>query len=108
MSQSLAESSRTGDTLERSPGAILNSPRREIFLAVGAHMSTTQERVCVGCGGNEETKHLEVCPICNRYFCADCANRALGRRFCSNDCSRSYYYHGESDDDDEDLGLDDE
>jgi hypothetical protein len=63
-------------------------------------MAETYERVCVGCGAVEETVHLEPCVICGRYFCPDCAVRAgFGRKFCSTDCARSYYFTGESDDD---------
>ncbi|HWW61650.1 MAG TPA: hypothetical protein VN181_09800 [Thermoanaerobaculia bacterium] len=66
-----------------------------------ATMSSTQERVCVGCGETEDTAHLEACTLCNRFFCPDCAQRALGRRFCSVECSRAYYYQGDSDDDED-------
>jgi hypothetical protein len=64
-----------------------------------------RERVCVGCEATEETVRLEQCHICNRYFCPDCAHRAgHGRRFCSPECGRAYYFTGEPDDDD-DLQL---
>ncbi len=64
------------------------------------------DKVCVGCGTTEEEVRLEKCGICSRYFCVECAHRAYGgRRFCSPECARGYYFHGELDDDDiEDLG----
>lgn len=64
------------------------------------------EKVCVGCGVTEEQVRLEKCGICSRFFCVDCAHRAYGgRRFCSPECARGYYFHGEMDDDDnEDVG----
>jgi hypothetical protein len=69
-------------------------------------MTATSERVCVGCGDTEEMAHLEVCTLCNRFFCPDCAFRALGRRFCSEQCARGFFY-GDADDD-PDSGIDDE
>lgn len=70
-------------------------------------MAEAQERVCVGCGHTEELAHLEQCNICNRFFCPDCAHRAgFGRRFCSPECSRTYYFTGDTDDD-EDAASDD-
>ena len=65
------------------------------------------ERVCVGCGDSEEVTRLEQCQICMRFFCSDCTHRAgFGRKFCSPDCARAYYFTGEPDDDDEDLDTD--
>lgn len=61
----------------------------------------TPERICIGCGTGEETVHLEMCGVCRRFFCADCVHRAaFGRKFCSADCARAYYFSGEPDDDD--------
>ena len=68
---------------------------------------TIAEKVCIGCGDTEQMANLERCSICMRWFCPDCSFRALGRRFCSEQCSRAYFY-GDMDDDDKDLGtLDD-
>lgn len=65
-------------------------------------MVEAYERVCVGCGKDEELVRLEVCGICARFFCADCAHRAgFGRRFCSSECGRAYYFTGEADDDED-------
>ena len=47
---------------------------------------------------------LERCPICAKYFCSDCAVRGAGRRFCSPDCARNYFFHGDEDDDENDAG----
>ena len=65
-------------------------------------MSLNAERICVVCGATEETVRLEKCPICARAFCPDCAHRLGGRRFCSFDCSRAWYW-GDDDDDRENL-----
>lgn len=71
-------------------------------------MTGTAERVCVGCGDTEEMAHLEMCSVCARYFCPDCAHKAgFGRKFCSPECIRAFYFSGDSDDD-EDASLDDD
>ena len=60
------------------------------------------DRVCVTCGDTEEMARLERCGICVRYFCPDHAHRAFGgRRFCSPECARGYYFQGEPDDDED-------
>ena len=61
-------------------------------------MASTDERVCVTCGDTEGMTRLEKCTICDRHFCADCAHRAFGHRFCGGDCARAYWFHGEPDD----------
>ena len=66
-------------------------------------MSSVVERSCVVCGATEETVRLEKCPICARDFCPDCSYRMSGRRFCSFDCSRAWFW---GDDEDEDLNID--
>jgi hypothetical protein len=49
---------------------------------------------------------LEPCGICRRFFCADCAHRAgHGRRFCSPECARAYYFSGDNDDDEDSADL---
>lgn len=59
------------------------------------------DRNCKVCDVSAEVMNLEKCGVCANYFCRDCAHRAYGgRRFCSPDCARSYYFHGESDDED--------
>ncbi len=62
-------------------------------------MSEIQEKVCVGCGDTEEQARLEMCGMCRKSFCPDCAHRAFGHRFCSGDCARAYYIAGDMDDD---------
>ncbi|HEX2059521.1 MAG TPA: hypothetical protein VHK90_02165 [Thermoanaerobaculia bacterium] len=63
-------------------------------------MTDIHERICVGCGDTEEMARLENCSICRRWYCPDCAHRAgFGRKFCSVECSRAYYFAGELDDD---------
>ena len=58
------------------------------------------DRVCVTCGESEETARLERCAVCARHFCPEHHHRALGgRKLCSSECARSYYFHGEPDDD---------
>ena len=70
-------------------------------------MTESPERQCVTCERNEDVARLEQCHVCYRFFCSDCAHRAgFGRRFCSADCGRAYYFTGEPDDD-EDLESDD-
>ena len=70
-------------------------------------MTETVERACVSCGDTEEKVRLEQCQICTRWFCSDCAHRAgFGRKFCSAECARAYYFTGEPDDD-EDAAVDD-
>jgi hypothetical protein len=65
-------------------------------------MTEAAERVCAGCGDTEAQAHLEICTICHGYFCADCAVRAgFGRKFCSMNCARAFYYTGETDDDED-------
>ena len=45
---------------------------------------------------------LEACVMCHSFFCADCAHRAgFGRKYCSTECTRAYYFAGEPEDDDE-------
>jgi hypothetical protein len=62
-------------------------------------------RACSACGETEETARLEVCPVCRKDFCPDCAYRGTGRRFCGGDCARTFFY-GDIDDDDEDANAD--
>jgi len=65
-------------------------------------MTEVYDRLCSGCGGEEQAGHLEVCSICHRWFCPDCAFKAaFGRKFCSPDCARAYYFSGDSDDDED-------
>jgi hypothetical protein len=64
-------------------------------------MTFADERKCIGCGDTEDLALLEKCSGCGKWFCHDCAHRGQGRRFCSNDCSRAYYYAGDSDDDED-------
>jgi hypothetical protein len=41
--------------------------------------------------------------MCRSFFCPDCAHRAgFGRKYCSTECTRAYYFAGEPDDDDDD------
>jgi hypothetical protein len=78
------------------------------MISYGGAMPETTERVCVKCGQTDEQARLEQCQVCNRFFCPDCAHRGgQGRRFCSPECGRAYYFTGEPDDDDEDLEPDD-
>ena len=66
---------------------------------------SSNETKCVSCESTEDMGRLEKCAICARFFCAEHAHRAFGgRRFCSPQCAKAYYFHGESDDDDKELG----
>ena len=65
-------------------------------------MTSTPDRVCIGCGDTEEKAHLELCNACGRFFCRDCAYKAgFGRIFCSSDCARAWYFVGDPDDDED-------
>jgi len=61
------------------------------------------ERRCIHCGETEETVRLDRCVVCGRDFCPDCGYRATGRRFCTAECARAFFYGDE--DDDENDGL---
>jgi hypothetical protein len=62
-------------------------------------MSFVEERRCAGCADTEEMAPLDRCVVCGKYFCPDCAYRAMGRRFCAQACSVQFYY-GDTDDED--------
>ena len=62
-------------------------------------MTEIHDRVCKTCGAGAEARILEACAICQHHFCSDCAHKGYGRKFCSADCARSYYFTGETDDD---------
>jgi len=64
------------------------------------------ERRCIGCQQNEEAVRLEHCVACGRDFCADCAYRAAGRRYCSAQCARNFFYGDDDDDDENDAAAD--
>jgi hypothetical protein len=64
-------------------------------------MSDVEGRQCIRCGVAEGAALLERCVACGKYFCADCTYRATGRRFCSAECARAFFY-GDSDDDESD------
>ena len=77
-------------------------------MSAWGEMAEPNERVCIKCGVTDEQARLEQCHVCYRFFCPDCAHRAgFGRRFCSPECGRAYYFTGEPDDD-EDLDESDE
>ncbi len=65
-------------------------------------MSESQERVCKGCGVADAVVRLEVCAMCRSFFCPDCAHRAgFGRKYCSAECTRAYYFAGDPEDDED-------
>lgn len=71
-------------------------------------MTESTERVCVGCGSAGEAVSLETCSICNRFYCPDCAHKGgFGRRFCSPECARAWYFTGDNDDDEDSASPDD-
>ena len=71
-------------------------------------MLEVDERRCVGCGDTEAEAHLDRCVVCGKYFCADCTFRMTGRRFCSSECARAFFWEGVDDDDDNDTDDDDD
>ena len=90
---------------KRPRSIVKHAARTEISGHASDQMSTLEIRFCVTCAKTQNEIHLERCGICARYFCTDCAHRAIGgRRFCSAECAKSYFFHGEPDDDDEDPG----
>jgi len=68
-------------------------------------MSDVEGRQCIRCGVAEGAALLDRCVACGKYFCADCAYRATGRRFCSHECARAFFY-GDGDDDESDDDAD--
>jgi len=87
----------------RSPRAASSRtilPVPETIIATQAQLTdmSTLERRCIGCEETEETARLERCVTCGRDFCGDCAYRATGRRFCSGECARAFFYGDEDDD----------
>ena len=65
-------------------------------------MTESEGHVCVTCGASEDLARLEHCSICRKLYWAECAHKAgHGRRFCSPECARAYYFAGELDDDDD-------
>jgi hypothetical protein len=69
-------------------------------------MSDVEGRQCIRCGVAEGAALLERCVACGKYFCGDCAYRATGRRFCSSECSRAFFYgDGDDDENDDDAGA---
>jgi hypothetical protein len=69
-------------------------------------MDYVEGRRCIRCGDLEGDVLLERCVGCGKDFCADCAYRATGRRFCSDQCARTFFY-GDTDDDESDDIPDD-
>ena len=92
-----------GRTQESRVRTTLQQPERSnISEAGGGEMSEVGERVCKGCGLGEDAVRLEACSMCRSFFCSDCAHRAgFGRRYCSTDCTRAYYFAGQPEDDDD-------
>lgn len=92
-----SDTSPSGDqNLEFATGSF-QSP-----VARGRHTNMYDENTCGNCGATSETMHLEKCPICFTYFCADCAYRATGRRLCSERCAMFMMAGDDDDETDED------
>ncbi len=64
----------------------------------------SDERSCVTCGATDGVAHLEICRMCRRIFCLDCAWKMRGVAFCSEGCG-SMFFQG---DEEEDSGDDDD
>jgi hypothetical protein len=70
---------------------------------ISREMTDLHDRVCKTCGATDDAARLEPCAMCRSFFCPDCAHRAgFGRKYCSTECTRAYYFAGEPDDDDDD------
>jgi hypothetical protein len=67
--------------------------------------SRDKDNFCSVCGALGETKPLERCPVCSKYFCGDCCYRGSGRRLCSERCKMILFY---GDQDDPEAQIDDE
>ena len=57
------------------------------------------ERACFSCGDDIENVQLEICRICFREFCADCAFKGPWGRFCSDGCNESFMYGADDEQD---------
>ena len=64
-----------------------------------------EARTCSKCGASEDVLKHERCRICFKNFCAECASRMGGERFCSESCSM-LFFHGEDDDEPDYKGDD--
>ena len=47
---------------------------------------------CAGCQVSDEESGLHKCPICFKWTCENCANRAFGRIFCSKRCADQFFF----------------
>jgi hypothetical protein len=47
----------------------------------------------------EQERRLNKCPICYKFVCEKCAQRSMGRDFCSKTCAHNFFF-GDGDDDD--------
>ena len=50
---------------------------------------------CLGCQKDEQETSLQKCPICFKWVCDNCANRAFGRSFCSKRCADLFFFGDE-------------
>ena len=53
------------------------------------------ERNCMVCSLTTVSVQLEICRVCFREFCGDCAFRGPWGRFCSAACNEDFYYGDE-------------
>ena len=53
---------------------------------------------CARCQVTDQEQRLEICTICKKLFCHDCAYAFAGKNFCGKGCG-SYFFFGEGDED---------
>ncbi|MCD6451970.1 MAG: hypothetical protein J7L64_06385 [Acidobacteria bacterium] len=47
---------------------------------------------CDVCGTDYPGEQLNMCPICHKHFCSECAVRRGGLEFCSTSCSEFFFF----------------
>ena len=50
---------------------------------------------CLACKVTDLDVRLNKCPICFKWVCDNCANRAFGRSFCSKRCADLFFFEDE-------------
>ncbi len=50
------------------------------------------ERKCMVCSLTITSVQLEICRVCFREYCGDCAFRGPWGRFCSPACNEDFFY----------------
>jgi len=56
------------------------------------------DRVCTVCKETSTGVHLDICRMCFRDVCTDCAYKGPWGRFCSRVCNESFLYGSDEED----------